>query len=52
MSNPKELLISTIKEWIDVNNELVKIQKVVKEHREKKFLFFYDLYSFINYIIH
>ncbi len=36
MSNPKELLISTIKEWIDVNNELVKIQKVVKEHREKK----------------
>ena len=36
MSNPKELLISTIKEWIDVNNELVKIQKIVKEHREKK----------------
>lgn len=36
MSNPKELLISTIKEWIDINNELVKIQKVVKEYREKK----------------
>jgi hypothetical protein len=36
MSNPKELLISTIKEWIEINNELVKIQKVVKEYRDKK----------------
>ena len=36
MSNPKDLLIATIKEWIDVNNELIKIQKTVKEYREKK----------------
>ena len=36
MSNTKEILIATIKEWIEVNNELIKIQKVIKEHRTKK----------------
>ena len=35
-NNPKELLIATIKEWIEVNNKLNDIMKVVKEHRNKK----------------
>ena len=36
MSNPKEILIATIKEWIEINKELTNIQKVIKEHRAKK----------------
>lgn len=36
MSNPKELLISTIKEWIDTNNKLNEISKLAKEQRTKK----------------
>ena len=35
-NNPKELLIATIKEWIEVNNKLNDIMKVAKEHRNKK----------------
>ena len=35
-NNPKELLISTIKDWIDVNNKLNEISKLAKEHRTKK----------------
>ena len=35
-NNPKELLIATIKEWIEVNNKLNEIMKVAKEHRNKK----------------
>ena len=36
MSSPKEILIATIKEWIEINNELIKIQKIMKEQRLKK----------------
>ena len=35
-TNPKELLIATIKEWIDINSKLNDIMKVAKEHRTKK----------------
>ena len=35
-SNPKELLIATIKEWIEINNKLIEVMKVVKEYRTKK----------------
>jgi seryl-tRNA synthetase len=34
--NPKELLIATIKEWIEINNKLIEVMKVVKEYRTKK----------------
>ena len=36
MSDPKEILIATIKEWIEINNELIKVQKIIKEYRSKK----------------
>ena len=36
MFSPKEILIATIKEWIEINNELIKIQKIMKEQRLKK----------------
>lgn len=35
-SDPKQLLIATIREWIDTNNELNDIMKTVKEYRNKK----------------
>ncbi len=35
-SNPKELLIATIKEWIEINNRLIEVMKVAKEYRAKK----------------
>lgn len=35
-NNPKELLIATIKEWIEINTKLNEIMKVAKEHRTKK----------------
>lgn len=35
-NNPKELLIATIKEWIEINSRLNEIMKLVKEHRTKK----------------
>ena len=35
-SNPKELLIATIKEWIEINNRLNEVMKVAKEYRAKK----------------
>ena len=35
-NNPKELLISAIKEWIEINNKLNQVMKVAKEHRTKK----------------
>ena len=35
-NNPKELLIATIKEWIEVNSKLNDIMKLAKEHRAKK----------------
>ena len=34
--NPKELLIATIKEWIDVNSKLNEVMKAAKEYRIKK----------------
>ena len=36
MYSPKEILIATIKEWIEINNELIKIQKIMKEQKLKK----------------
>ena len=35
-SDPKELLIATIREWIDTNNQITDIMKTVKEYRTKK----------------
>lgn len=35
-NNPKELLIATIKEWIEINTRLNEVMKVAKEHRTKK----------------
>lgn len=32
----KELIISTIKEWMDIDNDLKEIQKLAKEKRERK----------------
>jgi len=36
MSELKEILIASIKEWIEINDELIKIQKIMKEQRLKK----------------
>ena len=35
-TNTKELLIETIKEWIEINNKLNEIMKHAKEYRKKK----------------
>ena len=35
-NNPKELLIATIKQWIEINTRLNEVMKVAKEHRTKK----------------
>ena len=36
MANPKEILIGVLKDWVEVNTELVQIQKSAKKLREKK----------------
>tara|TARA_B100001287_G_C22598212_1_gene489104 strand:+ start:203 stop:565 length:363 start_codon:yes stop_codon:yes gene_type:complete len=35
-NNPKDMLIASIKEWIDVNNELNNLLKTVKQKRQQK----------------
>ena len=32
----KEVLVNTIKEWIDHDNEIKNLQQQIKEHRNKK----------------
>lgn len=36
MSESKELLVNTIKEWVLINNKMSEMQKVIKELRLKK----------------
>lgn len=36
MSESKELLVNTIKEWVLINNKMNEMQKVIKELRLKK----------------
>jgi hypothetical protein len=36
MDVDKEVLVSTIKEWLQVDNDIREIQKAAKEYREKK----------------
>tara|TARA_B100000795_G_C22517641_1_gene330132 strand:+ start:86 stop:445 length:360 start_codon:yes stop_codon:yes gene_type:complete len=36
MSESKELLVNTIKEWVLINNKMVEMQKVIKDLRLKK----------------
>ena len=36
MTEQKELLVNTIKEWIAINNKMIELQKVVKDLRLKK----------------
>ena len=36
MSNSKEILVNTIKEWISINNKMTEMQKAMKELRLKK----------------
>ena len=36
MSNSKEILVNTIKEWILINNKMTEMQKAMKELRLKK----------------
>ena len=36
MSESKELLVNSIKEWITINNKMIELQKVLKEMRLKK----------------
>lgn len=47
-TNPKELLIATIKDWIDINSKLNEIMKVAKEHRTKKKLLTDSLVSIMK----
>lgn len=36
MSESKELLVNTIKEWVAINNKMSEIQKLLKDLRGKK----------------
>ncbi len=36
MSDSKELLVNTIKEWVTINNKMNEIQKLLKDLRGKK----------------
>tara|TARA_B100000424_G_scaffold171955_1_gene132573 strand:+ start:232 stop:591 length:360 start_codon:yes stop_codon:yes gene_type:complete len=36
MTDSKEILINTIKEWVTINNKMTDIQKILKELRGKK----------------
>lgn len=36
MSDSKELLVNTIKEWVTINNKMNEIQKILKDLRGKK----------------
>ena len=36
MTEQKELLVNTIKEWIAINNKMIELQKVIKDLRLKK----------------
>ena len=36
MSESKELLVNTIKEWVAINNKINEIQKLLKDLRGKK----------------
>ena len=44
MSESKELLVNTIKEWVLINNKMVEMQKVIKDLRlkKKKFIKFFN----------
>lgn len=36
MSDSKQILVSTIKEWIIINNKITELQKQIKEFRKQK----------------
>ena len=36
MTDSKELLVNTIKEWVAINNKMNEIQKLLKDLRGKK----------------
>ena len=48
MASSKEAVIKTIKEWININNKLLEIQKLSKDLRNKKKLLSEQLFKIME----